>query len=407
MDKHNALDRTFSSMEELADCISEMMQGPVTVEDSSHRLLAYSTHDDHTDAARVSTIIGRRVPEHVINKLWKEGILPALHQNEEPVRIPEIHDIGLGRRMAAPVRNNKEILGYLWVLEGSCSLEEQDTEFLKKAAAKAVIQLQQVQTSHIAMQQHRRDYFWRLLTGDVSEEEEIAEQLSEWFNALPSRSAVVVLESGTTLDDSLYDKMIYVMDTSRKVKGYFYTRDQNRIVCLAEPVYPYSEEGIHLFLRDFPVMMKERFQIEGMQTVAGSVYRSLSRIKQSYEEALHVLEVNRQLSGDRSSFLLYEELGFYRYADVIQKKKNRDAEGDPSLAALHEYDEANRTELFESLRAFLHVDGNMKKASEMMHVHVNTMSYRIRRVEDIIQKDLKNAYHKLSLLLEMTMEEMK
>lgn len=55
--------------------ISEVLQCPITIEDVNHRLLAYSTHDDRTDQARISTIIGRRVPEKVINSLWKDGTI--------------------------------------------------------------------------------------------------------------------------------------------------------------------------------------------------------------------------------------------------------------------------------------------------------------------------------------------
>ena len=63
---------------EFADRISSVLGCPITIEDGNHRLLAYSTHDDTTDQARIMTIIGRRVPEKVINSLWKDGFIPAL-----------------------------------------------------------------------------------------------------------------------------------------------------------------------------------------------------------------------------------------------------------------------------------------------------------------------------------------
>ena len=68
----------FNSLEEFADTISEILQCPVTIEDVNHRLLAYSTHAERIDSARVATIMGRRVPEKVINSLWKEGVIPEL-----------------------------------------------------------------------------------------------------------------------------------------------------------------------------------------------------------------------------------------------------------------------------------------------------------------------------------------
>ncbi|RCO07937.1 PucR family transcriptional regulator, partial [Bacilli bacterium] len=106
--------RAFSDLEELVDKIRDVLECPVTIEDVNHRLLAYSTHDDQTDTARIATIISRKVPEKVINRLWKERVIPQLMQSGEPLRIPEIKEIGLGNRVAISIRNHNEVLGYIW-----------------------------------------------------------------------------------------------------------------------------------------------------------------------------------------------------------------------------------------------------------------------------------------------------
>ncbi|WP_353625757.1 hypothetical protein [Bacillus sp. JCM 19041] len=106
----------FDSLDDFADAISERLHCPVTIEDSNHHLLAYSSHEDETDAARISTIIGRRVPERVINRFWKDGVIPTLNKSDEPLVIPTISDIGLGNRVAISIRKNEEVLGYIGFL---------------------------------------------------------------------------------------------------------------------------------------------------------------------------------------------------------------------------------------------------------------------------------------------------
>ena len=49
--------------------MSDLLGCPVTVEDVNFRLLAYSSHEKVTDAARIATIINRQVPENLINSL--------------------------------------------------------------------------------------------------------------------------------------------------------------------------------------------------------------------------------------------------------------------------------------------------------------------------------------------------
>ncbi|WP_252314065.1 hypothetical protein [Sinobaca sp. H24] len=74
-DNTSLFQKKFQSLEEFADYISGILGGPVTIEDAGHRLLAYSTHSDYSDEARVSTIMSRRVPENVISRLWKDGVI--------------------------------------------------------------------------------------------------------------------------------------------------------------------------------------------------------------------------------------------------------------------------------------------------------------------------------------------
>ncbi|MFD2882088.1 hypothetical protein ACFTAO_49745 [Paenibacillus rhizoplanae] len=70
-----SFDRFFDSMESLADTLSESLQAQVTIEDSNHHVIGYSSHQFESDAARISTIIGKRVPNTVIIGLRKKRVL--------------------------------------------------------------------------------------------------------------------------------------------------------------------------------------------------------------------------------------------------------------------------------------------------------------------------------------------
>ncbi|RSL32535.1 PucR family transcriptional regulator [Salibacterium salarium] len=400
-------ERTFSSLEEFADFISETLEGPVTIEDRNHRLLAYSTHEKYTDEARVSTIIGRRVPEKVINKLWRKGIIPTLHEKAEPVQVPEITEIGLGSRMAVSITKNNDVLGYIWIIEGNRAFTEHDAFLLKEAANKAVTQLQQVQSKTKEQERSRQECFWRLLTGDLQNEHAIQEQLSTWFPSMPTSAAVIVLEANEEINDTMDKNITYLITTSQKVKVLFKTREQHTIILLAEPVQPQSKEGIRWFLRDFMLLLEERFGMSTIEVGCGRLNSSFSAVKDSYMEAMEVIHVNRRLPLHRKSFLFYDELGFYRYADSLIKQKRQENLTDPAITTLEQYDITHNRELLKSLTVFLQNDGNMRKAANVLHIHVNTMAYRMNRVEEIINVDLNNAYQKLSLLLEISLEELK
>lgn len=58
------------------------------------------------------------------------------------------------------------------------------------------------------------------------------------------------------------------------------------------------------------------------------------------------------------------------------------------LARLVAYDEGHHSDLVRTLRAFLEHAGSWARCAEQLHVHVNTLRYRIRRVEEITGRDL-------------------
>lgn len=83
-DKDPLFDRFFDSMESLADAISESLQSQVTIEDSNHHVIGYSSHEFESDSARISTIIGKRVPNAVIIGLRKKGLCSSWRARHIP-----------------------------------------------------------------------------------------------------------------------------------------------------------------------------------------------------------------------------------------------------------------------------------------------------------------------------------
>jgi DNA-binding PucR family transcriptional regulator len=73
----------------------------------------------------------------------------------------------------------------------------------------------------------------------------------------------------------------------------------------------------------------------------------------------------------------------------------RDRLLDPLLA----YDREHGTELVRTLAVFLGCSGSWTKAAELMFVHVNSLRYRIRRIEELTGRDLSTLEDQTALLL--------
>src|SRR5262249_35167358 len=63
------------------------------------------------------------------------------------------------------------------------------------------------------------------------------------------------------------------------------------------------------------------------------------------------------------------------------------------------YDSEHGTELVRTLGVFLACSGSWTKAADTMFVHVNSLRYRIRRIEELTGRDLGSLEDQAALLL--------
>ncbi|KWX10560.1 DNA-binding protein, partial [Carbonactinospora thermoautotrophica] len=103
----------FHDLFALADAVAAVVDAPVTIEDAHSRVLAYSARQDRADPARLSTIIGRRVPDDVLHQFRAKGVFRKLGKGTEPVFVPGQPD-GTLPRLIVPIRAGEELLGSIW-----------------------------------------------------------------------------------------------------------------------------------------------------------------------------------------------------------------------------------------------------------------------------------------------------
>jgi DNA-binding PucR family transcriptional regulator len=60
------------------------------------------------------------------------------------------------------------------------------------------------------------------------------------------------------------------------------------------------------------------------------------------------------------------------------------------LGPLLDYDTEHRTELVHTLSVYLHQHGSHKQSARILHLHTNTVAYRIARIETITGLDLND-----------------
>jgi PucR C-terminal helix-turn-helix domain/Purine catabolism regulatory protein-like family len=76
---------------------------------------------------------------------------------------------------------------------------------------------------------------------------------------------------------------------------------------------------------------------------------------------------------------------------------------DRLLGPLLAYDRQRKTELVPTLRAFLDASGSWEKCATQLHIHVNTLRHRLKRVEQITGRDVNQFDDRVDLYLALRM----
>ena len=86
----------------------------------------------------------------------------------------------------------------------------------------------------------------------------------------------------------------------------------------------------------------------------------------------------------------FEDTGIYRLLFRFQDKEELHDISATILGNLIAYDLTNQTELVLTLETYLDCNCNLTAASEALDVHRNTMKYRIKKIQDLLDVDFSD-----------------
>lgn len=127
----------------------------------------------------------------------------------------------------------------------------------------------------------------------------------------------------------------------------------------------------------------------------GSVYESITQISKSYKEA--EAAISYQIARENKGVVEYADIGVNRLfidqdAEVIGKFV------DEVFKPLREFDHPDNV-LTETLLTYFDTNRSASETALKLHIHVNTLYQRLKKVEDILKISLKNPENSLRLQL--------
>ncbi|CAD2072513.1 Purine catabolism regulatory protein [Jeotgalicoccus aerolatus] len=246
-----------------------------------------------------------------------------------------------------------------------------------------------------------------LLSGNIKDEDGIAERAENINFDLNSRSAVVVFtleftgKKATSVSRERYYNIL-INNIDYYLKNAIVRERFNQVIVIW-PIHSGQSnkkkemDNIKRTLGHVIYKFESAVKDAKVYTGIGSIADTVRDLPKSHKEAQEVLDVNALAYG-QNQILSFEELGIYRLLYQFKHDNNRLKEFIPaSLQRLLDYNKTNREQLIETLEMYLQCQQNVSRSADRLFVHYKTVSYRLDRIKEITQMDYEDANEMLSV----------
>ena len=251
------------------------------------------------------------------------------------------------------------------------------------------------------------DYLYNLLFGyEVNDKyiEKISAQFGLTFDR-PYRVGIIVVDRkyGVNLEQDEHTYAYYTDCLNREVihmkKRPMYMRFLNKFVLLFEATEgKETENQIEIILNK----LDSRTPFAGLihsTCILGAAYTRPADFGKSYQEAKNLIPKKDMLPNPSNKKVLSaSSMGIYQYMFNSGNQQEILNYCNDKLKQLEMYDNANGSFLIDTLLNYYMCGFNVGKTAEMMYVHRNSLQYRLKKIEEILEISLDDSMEYLNLV---------
>jgi purine catabolism regulator len=293
-----------------------------------------------------------------------------------------------------PVGSSDYPGGYL-ALAGS-RLDEWDRLAAKQGAAALALVFAKEQAVQAAEERLRGDFLSTILAGPPADPAALMQRGKElgYDLTLPYIALLLYLENSTP---TLLGRLVVSLqsDLNRHSIAAPLLRRENAVLCLL----PLGSNGTTR-PRDLAESLRERLMAEydNLVVALGTPAYSLLDWTHTVKEAEQALALGRQLFGSQR-VLAFSDLGVYRLLVLLRESPEMWTFYRETLSKLVAYDRKQGGELLKTLEEYFNHLGNLRATSDALHVHRNTLLYRLDRIKQITGMNMEDSEEHFAMWL--------
>ncbi|MEC9490520.1 MAG: helix-turn-helix domain-containing protein [Halanaerobiales bacterium] len=311
-----------------------------------------------------------------------------------------------------PIIVKEEILGWFCVLS-SVESHLNQLETITCERATTIIALELIKEDEIAdMEQSLKGDFLDslMLNNDCEFIKKSAERYGFDFE---NNHQIIAVDFCLNAEDEQQKKKIikkYYQIINKESKKLFHNSisfiKRNMIIILTEDLGEESESKIEGFNQQLKEIFSSIFSFNQKKSsyklAVSSSFSEIADFKNSYFNTINTLNMIEEQS--EKNYAFYDQLEIKKLLAKNNTEELKDF-ADKILKPLKEYGGSSKNDLLKTLRIYLQSNCSWTSSKEELHIHGNTLSYRLNRIKEILNIDFDDYNDRLKLQLAFEIEE--
>lgn len=317
-------------------------------------------------------------------------------------------DDRLIKRFTIPVYFEEDLYGHivLWNIHGNIG----DSDLFVIESATSLMALQTVTQVTITEREnvHRSNFIDLLLSHNREDQTKaIADAPYFGFNPEAFHQCVLLrldrgemghpsIASNRKTIESRFFMLGFISQAQRRPRPKFIPMTKpDEALFLLEFEQNSTEESRNNQVRAFCKSLLDAARNEHIEAITfigvGQCYSGYENLSQGLYEAqrvVRILQGNRQKNPSHCAY--YNEMGLARILGTPELRDDLLQYANDTLEPLLAYDAKHDGELLETVRVYFEHGANLRKISEVLFTHYNTIIYRINRIREVYKIDLKD-----------------
>lgn len=382
-------------------------------ENIGNSLAIYESMNDNCevicgDSTHIS-IIERIINKHVVSK-------PLTLETDTEKIYKLATDNFNGRyidRITIPIVIEKVEYGFIFIWVDNKALTPIDNMLIESYVHIIALEFVKKLSLYNMESNYKLEFFDNLLSENVNNQKNALEKAKTFnFNKELKYSVIVILLKDLYKTNKQNDKnmnfiqesissLLFIINRNIKHlnKSILYVDKSDRILIMYGSEASKKDEEIKKEVICFCDKILEAAikRLEKNQFIIGigRSYKGATELWRSQEQAKLIVE---NLSKAKvSSIMHFDDLGIYRLLSFDGLQNELIEFCKDTIKPLIEYDKTNNSELVKTLKIYFQCNGNMKKISEKMYMHYNTIIYRLQKIREITGMNIDDSDSRLNL----------